>query len=91
MKRGWFVGGCTRLLLAGVPLAAAWAQSHEPASVAAGGLLYDTWWKAVPGAKAPVGDHPMWASQSAGKQKGEVTSAQDVLDLLAYAQTLRDK
>lgn len=73
MKRGWFVVGCAWLLLAGAPLAAAWAQRPEPASVAAGGMLYDNWWKAVPGAKAPVGDHPMWTSQSASKQKGEVT------------------
>ncbi len=73
MKRGWFVGGCAWLLLAGFPLAAAVAQTPAPASVTMGGLLYDKWWKAVPAVKAPVGDHPLWASQSASKQKGDVT------------------
>jgi thiosulfate dehydrogenase len=46
------------------------AQSPSPSSIAAGGKLYDTWWKAVPGVKEPVGDHPLWATQTTNKRKG---------------------
>ena len=73
MRRDWVVGGCAWLLVAGLPLGAALAQTPAPESVATGGLLYDKWWKAVPGAKAPVGDHPVWASQTTNKLKGEAT------------------
>lgn len=73
MKRGWFVGACAWLLVAGFPLAGTLAQTVAPASVATGGLLYDTWWKAVPNTKAPVGDHPMWALQTTNKLKGGAT------------------
>src|SRR3972149_2565007 len=68
MRRGWGVGGCGGGGVGGVP---PWPPAPE--SVAAGGLLYDKWWKAMPGAKAPVGDHPLWASQTTNKLTGEAT------------------
>ncbi len=71
MKRVWIVWVCTGLLVGGFVLAsAALAQSPSPTSIAAGGRLYDKWWKAVPNVKEPVGDHPMWASQTTNKRKG---------------------
>ena len=45
----------------------------DVASVARGGLLYDKWWKAVPGASEPKENHPIWASQSTNKAKGGAT------------------
>jgi len=45
----------------------------DVASVAQGGLLYDKWWKVVPGASEPKGDHPLWASQSTNKSTGSAT------------------
>lgn len=71
MKRAWLVWTCVCAVAAGLILAgAAAAQTPSPGSVAAGGRLYDTWWKAVPGVKEPVGDHPLWATQSTNKRKG---------------------
>lgn len=46
------------------------AQSASPSGIAAGGKLYDKWWKAAPGAKEPAGNHPMWALQTTNKRKG---------------------
>jgi len=37
-----------------------------------GGLLYDKWWT-VTGADAPVGDHPLWATQSTNTRTGADT------------------
>ncbi|MDP2660197.1 MAG: hypothetical protein Q8R28_05670, partial [Dehalococcoidia bacterium] len=56
------------LALVGVALALA-----DPASVAKGGRLYDTWWKEAPGASAPTGDQPLWATQTTNTRKGTDT------------------
>ena len=45
----------------------------DVASVAQGGLLYDTWWKVVAGASEPKENHPLWASQSTNKSTGSAT------------------
>jgi len=57
------------------PTAAPPAASRkiDLASVAQGGLLYDKWWKAVPGASEPKGNHPLWASQSTNKAAASAT------------------
>ncbi|MEK6711787.1 MAG: hypothetical protein AABZ64_14540, partial [Nitrospinota bacterium] len=75
MKRAGITGIFVCLLGAGLlaPVTAAIAQAPPPASIAAGGRLYDTWWKAVPGLKEPAGDHPMWALQATNKRKGLTT------------------
>jgi thiosulfate dehydrogenase len=52
-------------------LAAASPPSAE--SVVRGGLLYDTWWRVVPGASEPKDDQPLWALQTTNKRKGSVT------------------
>ncbi|MBI4526309.1 MAG: hypothetical protein HY695_21125 [Deltaproteobacteria bacterium] len=52
---------------------AAAGPSANLESVARGGLLYDTWWKVVPGATEPKQDHPLWSSQTTNKRKGSVT------------------
>ncbi|MBI3126633.1 MAG: c-type cytochrome [Candidatus Tectomicrobia bacterium] len=52
---------------------AAVAQAPSPGAIALGGRLYDKWWKAVPGAKEPSGDHPLWALQTTNKLKGPAT------------------
>lgn len=71
MKCAWIVWTCVWLLPAGLTIAGvAAAQTPSPSSVATGGKLYDTWWKAVPGVKEPVGDHSLWALQSTNKRKG---------------------
>jgi thiosulfate dehydrogenase len=71
MKRAWLVWTCVWLVGAGLALAStAVAQTASPASVAAGGRLYDKWWTAVPGVKEPAGDHPLWATQTTNKRKG---------------------
>lgn len=71
MRRTWMVWTCVTLLAAGLTLAAtAAAQTPPPTSIAAGGKLYDKWWKAVPGVKEPAGDHPLWATQTTNKRKG---------------------
>ena len=54
-----------------VALAAAPAVSSE--SVARGGLLYDTWWRVVPGATEPKQNQPLWSLQTTNKRKGSVT------------------
>ncbi len=71
MKRGWLAWSLVWMLAAGLALAGfATAQAPSPSGVAAGGKLYDKWWKAVPGVKEPVGDHPLWALQDTNKRKG---------------------
>ena len=71
MKRAWIVWICVWLLAAGFTIASTVAaQTPSPSSVAGGGRLYDKWWKAVPGVKEPVGDHPLWATQTTNKRKG---------------------
>jgi mono/diheme cytochrome c family protein len=37
-----------------------------------GGLLYDTWWKAI-GINPPAGDQPLWATQTTNTSSGEAT------------------
>lgn len=49
------------------------ASGSDAKSVARGGLLYDKWWKVVPGAAEPKDDHPLWASQTTNKRKGPDT------------------
>ncbi len=74
MKRATITGACLCLLVAGLVVASsAAAQTASASSVAAGGKLYDKWWKAVPGVKEPVGDHPLWALQTTNKRKGDDT------------------
>lgn len=55
----------------GVALAASSASNAE--SVARGGLLYDTWWKVVPGASEPKSDQTLWSLQTTNKRKGSVS------------------
>ena len=55
----------------GVALAASSASNAE--SVARGGLLYDTWWKVVPGASEPKSDQALWSLQTTNKRKGSVS------------------
>jgi len=54
-----------------VALAAAPGAKAE--SIARGGLLYDAWWKVVPGAKEPTDNQPLWALQTTNKRKGSVS------------------
>lgn len=54
-----------------IVLAAATAPKAE--SVSRGGMLYDTWWKVVPGAAEPKSDQALWSLQSTNKRKGSVT------------------
>jgi thiosulfate dehydrogenase len=71
MKRSrilWMGIGLLATVLAVVSMAE--AQTAPASSVAAGGRLYDKWWKAVPGVKEPAGDHPLWATQTTNKRKG---------------------
>jgi len=71
MKREVILWTCVAFLLTGVAFATiAEAQVPSPSSIAAGGRLYDKWWKAVPGVKEPAGDHPLWATQTTNKRKG---------------------
>ena len=62
----WVVPLLLTIALAGVALA-------DPGSAAKGGRLYDTWWKEAPGATAPAGDHPLWATQTTNTRKGTDT------------------
>ncbi len=74
MRRAWILWTCVGILAVGLALpSAAAAQAPSPGSVATGGKLYDKWWTAVPGVKAPVGDHPLWALQTTNKRKGDDT------------------
>jgi len=49
------------------------AAGPEAKSIARGGLLYDKWWKGIPGAAEPKDDHPLWSSQTTNKGKGSAT------------------
>lgn len=49
------------------------AATPDASSVARGGLLYDTWWKVVPGATEPKDNQPLWALQTTNKRKGSVS------------------
>lgn len=64
---GWLLAAALALASTGA------AQTASPNSVALGGRLYDKWWKAVAGVKAPIGDHPLWALQNTNMRKGEDT------------------
>ncbi len=71
MKRAAIIWSLIGLVVITLALASvAQAQNVSPGGIAAGGRLYDKWWKAVPGAKEPAGDHPLWASQTTNKRKG---------------------
>ncbi|MFQ5804306.1 MAG: c-type cytochrome [Candidatus Methylomirabilales bacterium] len=54
-------------------IALAAAPSPNIKNIARGGLLYDKWWKVVPGATKPNGDHPLWSLQTNNKRKGAST------------------
>ncbi len=54
-------------------IALAAAPAPDVASVARGGLLYDKWWKVVPGATKPKGDQALWSQQTNNKRKGSGT------------------
>lgn len=82
MKKIIFVGMLASLFISlvanfspqrrvGVALAASAASDAE--SVARGGLLYDTWWKVVPGASEPKSDQALWSLQTTNKRKGSVS------------------
>jgi thiosulfate dehydrogenase len=53
------------------------APAASPASnvqsVARGGLLYDMWWRVVPGASEPKSDQALWALQTTNKRSGSVS------------------
>ncbi|MBI2864724.1 MAG: c-type cytochrome [Chloroflexi bacterium] len=59
-------------ILAGLALAdpASQPSPATPADIAAGGKLYDKWWKAAPGAAEPKGDHPLWSTQTTNTRTG---------------------
>ena len=50
------------------PVALAAAPASNVESVARGGLLYDTWWKVVPGAIEPKDDQALWSLQTSNKR-----------------------
>jgi thiosulfate dehydrogenase len=49
------------------------SPARQAESVAHGGLLYDMWWRVVPGASEPKSDQPLWSLQSTNKRNGSVT------------------
>jgi thiosulfate dehydrogenase len=49
------------------------AEKTSVESIARGGLLYDKWWKVVPGATEPKDDQPLWALQTSNTRKGSET------------------
>ena len=49
------------------------AVGAKTASIVRGGMLYDTWWKVVPGASEPKDNQPLWPLQTTNKRKGSVT------------------
>jgi thiosulfate dehydrogenase len=55
------------------PFMLAAAATPDAASVARGGLLYDAWWEAVPGAAEPKQDQALWSLQTTNKRKGSVS------------------
>ncbi len=76
MRKKLYVAWLAPLLVAMLWVALAQAAPGllaSPASVATGGKLYDTWWKAAPGAAEPKGDHPLWATQTTNTRKGTDT------------------
>jgi thiosulfate dehydrogenase len=54
-------------------VAPAASPASQAESVARGGLLYDMWWRVVPGASEPKSDQPLWSLQSTNKRNGSVT------------------
>jgi len=67
----WFALSCAPTQKASVVPAASPASNVE--SVTRGGLLYDMWWRVVPGAAEPKSDQPLWALQTTNKRNGSVT------------------
>ena len=55
------------------PVMLAAAATPDAASVARGGLLYDTWWTVVPGAAEPKENQALWSLQTTNKRKGSVS------------------
>jgi thiosulfate dehydrogenase len=49
------------------------APMPDVKSVVRGGLLYDKWWKVVPGASEPRGNQALWSQQTTNKRKGSPT------------------
>lgn len=54
-------------------IAPAASPASNVESVARGGLLYDMWWRVVPGASEPMSDQPLWSLQSTNKRNGSVS------------------
>ncbi|MDP2935907.1 MAG: hypothetical protein Q8O86_05400, partial [Dehalococcoidia bacterium] len=76
MKRVFFTIWLVPLLvtMAWVTLAQAVSVLQAPpASISAGGKLYDEWWEEAPGATEPKGDQPLWATQTTNTRKGTDT------------------
>ena len=67
----WLASGCGSTERASVAPAASPASSVE--SVARGGLLYDMWWRVVPGASEPKSDQALWVLQTTNKRSGSVS------------------
>ena len=71
---GWSMENVMDVLAHSQTLPAAKASVVAQAGdVAKGGRLYDAWWKEAPGASAPTGDHPLWATQTTNTRKGTDT------------------
>jgi len=67
----WLALSCGSTERGSVAPAAAPASNLE--SVARGGLLYDMWWRVVPGASEPKSDQALWALQTTNKRSGSVS------------------
>lgn len=67
----WLALSCGSTEKASVAPGASPARNVE--SVVRGGLLYDMWWRVVPGASEPKSNHPLWSLQSTNKRKGSVS------------------
>ena len=67
----WLALSCAPAERALIAPAASPASNVE--SVARGGLLYDMWWRAVPGASEPKSDQSLWSLQTTNKRNGSVT------------------
>ncbi len=49
------------------------APTSNVESVVRGGLLYDTWWRVVPGASEPKVNQGLWSRQTTNKRTGSVS------------------
>ena len=67
----WFTWSCAPAERASLGPAPSPASNLE--SVARGGLLYDMWWRVVPGANEPKSDQALWSLQTTNKRSGSVS------------------